>query len=70
MTCNPKSKRRHIWLLSAGLFALLLVASLGVTPALAQPPSLPHQFYGKVTINGTGFTTGSYPVIRFLAGYE
>src|SRR4030042_638987 len=45
-------KKRCNWFAGAGLFlALLLTVSL-VTPVLAQPPGLPHQFYGTVTING------------------
>ena len=56
---KSNSGKKYIWLASAGLFALLLVASLGLTPALAQPPSLPHQFYGNVTINGAPAAQGT-----------
>ncbi|MDZ4230600.1 MAG: hypothetical protein U1B77_02135, partial [Dehalococcoidales bacterium] len=39
-----------------GAFFLLLGASV---PALAQPPSLPHFFYGELTINGAPAPAGT-----------
>jgi len=39
--------------------ALALLLSLGATPAYAQPPLLPHAFYGSVTINGSPAPVGT-----------
>ena len=41
------------------LLTVLFVLSGGGAPTLAQEPSLPHFFYGELTINGTPAPTGT-----------
>jgi len=60
-------KKRCNWFASAGLMLALLLAVSLVTPALAQPPGLPHQFYGTVTVNGAAATPGA-TVAAYLNG--
>ena len=40
------------------LIALVLILSL-ITPVMADPPALPHQFYGNATIDGSSAATGT-----------
>ena len=54
-----KLKKKYNWLAGTGLLLALLLAVSLVTPAMAQPPGLPHQFYGTVTINGAAAAPGT-----------